>query len=235
MKTHRAIKDALYEQVASLAKAMASPKRLELVELLCQAPKTVDALASDASISMKLASAHLKQLKAARLVAGERQGKNVTYRLASPNVSDLWVGLRAMAEDRLTELQQALRDLRSATVEWTANRRDELIRKARRGDIVIIDVRPAGEYDASHLPYARSMPLAELKARLAELPARKPIVAYCRGPFCLMATDAVALLRRRGFNAMHMRDGVAEWRAADERELTSSPPRKLTTVTVQST
>lgn len=211
MTRNRDIKDALYEQVARIAKAAASPKRLELVELLCQAPKSVEALAREAGISMKLASAHLKQLKSARLVKSERQGKNVIYRLASQDVAGFWVTLRLLAEDHLFELQDAVRQLSQSGHEWDASNREDLLEKARNGDVVVIDVRPAGEYEAAHLPYARSMPLAELKARLAELPRDKPIVAYCRGPFCLMSTDAVNLLRSQGFEALQLRDGVAEW------------------------
>jgi len=211
MKRNRDIKDALYEQVSRIAKAAASPKRLELIELLCQAPKTVEVLAREASISMKLASAHLKELKAARLVQGDRQGKNVIYRLASQEVANFWVTLHLLAEDRLFELQDAVRQLTQSTHEWTASNRKELLQKARKGEVVVIDVRPASEYEVAHLPYAWSMPLSELKARLKELPKDKLIVAYCRGPFCLMSTDAVALLRKKGFEALQLRDGVAEW------------------------
>lgn len=211
MNKNRMIKDALFEQVARIAKAVASPKRLELVELLCQAPKTVEVLANHAQISVKLTSAHLKQLKAARLVETEKQGKYVVYRIASSEVSHLWVTLRLLAEDRLFELQDALRQMSAATHEWVGNSHDELAAKASRGDIVVIDVRPDEEYQAGHLPFARSMPLPELTARLAELPKDKPVVAYCRGPFCLMSADAVQLLRRQGIEALVLRDGVAEW------------------------
>lgn len=212
MTSHREIKDTLYDQVARLAKAVASPKRLELIELLCQEPKDVDALATEAGISVKLASAHLKELKAARLVVANRDGRRIIHRLAAPAVADLWVALRTLSEDRLTELKEAIGSLRASVDEWLPNNRDELMRQARSGDVIIIDVRPASEYAAGHLPHARSLPLRELKHRLAELPTDKPIVAYCRGPFCLMAADAAALLGRRGYTAFHLRDGVAEWR-----------------------
>jgi rhodanese-related sulfurtransferase len=205
------MKDSLYEQVARIAKAAASPKRLELIELLGQAPKTVEALARDADISAKLVSAHLKELKAARLVETERQGKYITYRLAGDDVAHLWVVLRMLAEDRLFELQDALRQLSAATHEWVGNGRDELLEKARSGAVVVIDVRPGAEYDAGHLPFARSMPLTELKNRLAELPTDRPVIAYCRGPFCFMSTDAVRLLREQGIEASQIREGVVEW------------------------
>jgi rhodanese-related sulfurtransferase len=212
MKTNRDIKNALYEQVARIAKAAASPKRLELIELLCQAPKAVEMLAREANISMKLASAHLKELKAARLVESERQGKNIIYRLAGDDVARFWVQIRLLAEDRLFELQEALRNMRTAPHEWVGKNHDELLQKAKSGEVVVIDVRPSNEFEAGHLPYALSMPLAELKERLSQLPKDRAIVAYCRGPFCLMSADAVKLLRAAGFEALQLRDGVAEWR-----------------------
>lgn len=211
MKTNREIKNTLYEQVARIAKSAASPKRLELIELLCQAPKAVEVLAQEANISMKLASAHLKELKAARLVEAERQGKNVIYRLTSEDVARFWVQLRVLAEDRLFELQEAMREMRDTSHEWIGNSHEELLRKAKSGEVVVIDVRPNNEFEVSHFPFALSMPLAELKDRLAQLPKDKTIVAYCRGPFCLMSADAVKLLRTEGFEALQMRDGVAEW------------------------
>jgi rhodanese-related sulfurtransferase len=211
MTTNRTIKDALYEQVARIGKAAASPIRLELLEVLCQSPKTVDALAQAAGISIKLASAHLKELKAAHLVETERQGKYIIYRLASEDVARFWVTIRLLAEDRLFELQEALRQLSAATHEWVGNRREELLEKARSGEVVVIDVRPGDEYEVGHLPFARSMPLPEIETRLAELPKNKPIIAYCRGPFCLMSTDAVRLLRQNGYEAVELREGVAEW------------------------
>jgi|SRR5680860_1075113 len=158
MTKERLIKDALYEQVARMAKAVASPKRLELIELLCQSPKTVETLAREANISMKLASAHLKQLKSARLVTDQRHGKNVMYRLANKDVAGFWVTLRVLAEDRLFELQEAVRQLSQPRLEWKASSRQELLEKARNGDVVVIDVRPLNEYEAGHLPFARSLP-----------------------------------------------------------------------------
>lgn len=214
MTSNRQIKDALYEQVARIAKAAASPKRLELIELLCQAPKTVEVLAREAEISVKLTSAHLKELKSARLVETERSGKYITYRLASDDVARFWVTIRLLAEGRLFELQDALRQLSAASHEWVGNNRQELLDKARNGEVIVIDVRPGSEYDAAHLPFARSMPLAELKTRIAELPKDKPVIAYCRGPFCLMSADAVQLLRAQGVDASQLREGVAEWEAS---------------------
>ena len=213
MTSNRQIKDALYEQVARIAKAAASPKRLELIELLGQSPKTVEKLAGEAEISVKLASAHLKELKASRLVEAERQGRFIVYRLANEEVSRFWVTIRLLAEDRLFELQEAVRKLSDATHEWVGNSHKELLAKARSGEVVVIDVRPPEEFESGHVPFARSMPLAELKTRLEELPKDRQVIAYCRGPFCLMSADAVRLLRAQGFDAVQLRDGVAEWSA----------------------
>lgn len=209
----REIKALLYEQVGRIGKALASPKRLELVELLCQGEKTVETLAQEADISVKLASAHLRSLRAGRLVDTRREGKYVRYRLADPGVADLWVNLRSLAEERLVELQMALRALATPGAELVGVERKDILERARRGEIVMIDVRPAEEFEGEHLPYARSLPLPELRRRLRELPSNKPIVAYCRGPFCLMAKDAVEILRGRGYSAFRLEDGVAEWRA----------------------
>jgi rhodanese-related sulfurtransferase/DNA-binding MarR family transcriptional regulator len=208
----RQTKDLLYEQVARMSKAIASPKRLELIELLCQAEKTVEALAQQAQISVKLASAHLKQLKLARLVESRRDGKYVHYRLADKTVADIWVSLRSLAEERLLELHTGLRALAKAPNALEPMDRRTVLDKAKRGEIVVLDVRPESEYAAGHLPFARSIPLTELRKRIGELPKSKLIVAYCRGPFCLMAGEAVASLQRRGFRAMRFEDGVAEWR-----------------------
>lgn len=209
----RQIKDQLYEQVARIGKAMASPKRLELIELLCQGEKSVELLAAQAGISVKLASAHLRELRLARLVDTRKDGKYVVYRLASASVADLWVALRTQAEERLVELQVALTNLVSPGGELEGIDRRTILKRAAAGDVLVLDVRPAEEYAAAHLPHARSLPMDELKKRLAELPKDTPLVAYCRGPFCLMARSAVDLLRKRGYQAFHLSDGVAEWRA----------------------
>ena len=207
------VKDFLYEQVARIGKAVASPKRLQLIELLCQGEKSVEVLAAQAEISVKLASAHLKELRLARLVETRKEGKYVLYRLASPSVAELWVTLRSEAEERLVELQVALANIVEHREELKGFDRKALLKKAAAGEVLVLDVRPADEFATAHLPHARSLPIDELKKRLAELPKDTPVVAYCRGPFCLMAKDAVALLRQRGFRAFHLSDGVAEWRA----------------------
>ena len=211
MRNARNIKDILYEQVARIGKVFSSPKRLELIELLCQGEKTVESLAHEASISMKLTSAHLRELRMAHLVETERQGKNIYYRLADKSVADLWVQIHTLAEERLIELQLALQKIATQPSDLVPSDRESLMKAARKGEVVVLDVRPTEEYLAAHLPFARSIPLGELRQRLAELPKDRSIVAYCRGPYCLMAKDAVDLLKQEGYAAIHLRDGVAEW------------------------
>jgi len=214
MKDARKIKDLLYEQVARIGKVFASPKRLELIELLCQGEKTVETLAREASISVKLTSSHLRELRMAQLVETERQGKNILYRLANKSVADLWVQVHTLAEERLVDLQLALQKIATQPEDLVANDRESLLKAARKGEIVVLDVRPSEEYLNAHLPFARSIPLEELRQRLAELPKDRSIVAYCRGPYCLLAVDAVALLKQEGYSAIHLREGVAEWALA---------------------
>lgn len=209
----RQIKDVLYAQVARIGKAVSSPKRLELIEILAQGEKPVDRLAAAANISVKLASAHLKELRHAHLVESRKEGKNVYYRLTGPAVADFWVEIRALAEDRLLELRAALAKLTENAHELTPMDREQILALAKRGEVVVLDVRPETEFAAGHLPYAQSMPVTEVQKRLADLPRDKPIVAYCRGPFCLMAKEAVELLNKEGFRATRLEDGVAEWRA----------------------
>lgn len=211
MKGARKTKDLLYEQVARIGKVFSSPKRLELIELLCQGEKTVEILAKEASISVKLASAHLRELRTASLVETERQGKNIRYRLAGKAVADLWVQIHNLAEERLVELQLALQKIAVQPDSLIPSDRDSLLKAARKGEVVVLDVRPTEEYLTAHLPFARSIPLNELRQRLSELPKNRSIVAYCRGPYCLMAKDAMELLKKEGYTALHLRDGVAEW------------------------
>jgi len=209
----RQIKDVLYEQVARIGKAASSPKRLELLELLCQGEMNVEQLAVNAQISIKLTSAHLTVLKSASLVAYRRDGKNIFYTLAAPEVARFWVDIRSLAEERLLELQQALAKLVADSASLASFDRVALLREAERGEVVVIDVRPEPEFAAGHIPFARSIPIAELKKRIAEIPKNKKVVAYCRGPFCLFAQEAVSMLQGAGHHAIRLEDGVAEWQA----------------------
>ena len=210
----RTLKDLLYEHVARFGQAVSSPKRLEILELLAQGEKSVDALANELSIDIKLTSAHLKALKAARLVSARREGKFMVYQLSGADVAGLWVNLRQVAEEHLLELRMALDTWVAEPSRLTGLGRAELLAQARSGEVVVIDVRPRTEYDVAHLPYARSMPLADITQRLAELPTDKDIVAYCRGPFCLFSDEACQLLTAHGYRVTKLLDGVSEWQAA---------------------
>ncbi|MBD5803826.1 HTH-type transcriptional repressor CzrA [Azoarcus sp. Aa7] len=204
----------LYEQVARIGKAVSSPKRLELLELLAQGEKAVESLAAELLIDVRLASAHLKALREARLVTSRRDGRYIIYRLTGDDVARLWVSLREVAEAHLLELREALGQMQADPARLAGVAREDLLERARRGEVVVIDVRPQPEYATAHLPFARSMPLAELESRLAELPLDREIVAYCRGPFCLLSDEAVRVLGARGYRARKISDGVSEWQAA---------------------
>lgn len=209
----RRFKDAIYEQLARLGKAIAAPKRLELLDVLCQGPRTVEALAEQAGLSVANASQHLQVLRAARLVDAEKKGLYVEYRLADAKVCAFFVSLRGLAQERLAEIDQVAREYFESRSAMEAVESEELLRRVRNGEVTILDVRPSEEYRAGHIPGALSMPLRELKSRLDELPKNREIVAYCRGPYCVMAVEAVDLLRKRGFEAHRMEQGVVDWRA----------------------
>ncbi len=213
MKT-RILKDLLYEQVARVGKALSSPKRLEIIEVLAQGEKAVETITAEVGIDNKLASAHLKALKEARLVATRRDGKRIYYRLSGGDVAQLGVVLRTVAEAHLVELRMALQGMLSEPNRLVSIDRQALLAQAKRGEIIVIDVRPLTEFQTAHLPHARSLPLAELAQRMAELPRDVEIVAYCRGPFCLMADEAVNLLQANGYRARKITDGVTDWQAA---------------------
>jgi rhodanese-related sulfurtransferase len=210
---HRRFKDAIYEQLARVGKAVSAPKRLELLDLLCQGPRTVEGLAEQAAISVANASQHLQVLRAARLVDAEKKGLYVEYRLADDEVCRFFVALRGLAEARLAEVDQVTRAYFEARGDMEAVEGDELLRRVKKGEVTVLDVRPAEEYRAGHIPGALSIPVGELKSRLAELPRKREVVAYCRGPYCVMAAEAVELLRKKGFKAHRMEQGVADWRA----------------------
>lgn len=210
---HRAFKDAIYEQLARVGKAMAAPKRLELLDLLCQGPRTVEALADQAAISVANASQHLQVLRAARLVEAEKKGLYVEYRVTDNEVCGFFVALRGLATTHLAEVERVSRDYFEARGSLEPVASEELLRRVRNGEVTVLDVRPTEEFQAAHVPGALSIPVAELKSRLAELPKGRDVVAYCRGPFCVMAVEAVELLRKKGFKAQRMDLGVADWRA----------------------
>jgi rhodanese-related sulfurtransferase len=218
----RRFKDSIYEQVARMGKAVSAPKRLELLDLLCQCPRTVEVLAGQAAISLANASRHLQVLRAARLVEAEKKGLFVEYRIADDDVSRFVFALRGLAESRLAEIDRVTRAFFEQRGTLEAVQGEELLRRVKNGEVTIVDVRPAEEYAAGHIPGALSLPVAELKARLRELPKDRELVAYCRGPYCVMAAEAVEMLRGKGFKARRMEQGVMEWRARGWRVETSA-------------
>jgi rhodanese-related sulfurtransferase/DNA-binding MarR family transcriptional regulator len=207
------LKKAIYEQLARIGKALASPPRLELLDLLCQCPRTVEALARATGLSVANTSQHLRLLHAARLVETRKDGLFVTYRLADQQVCEFYRALRALAENRLAEIEAIVRRFHDGRESMEPVEKKALLQRIRRADVIVLDVRPAEEYRAGHIPGAVSIPLKELKAHLSKLPRGREIVAYCRGPYCVLAVEAVKLLRGRGFQAVRLEDGVPEWRA----------------------
>jgi rhodanese-related sulfurtransferase/DNA-binding transcriptional ArsR family regulator len=213
----RRFKTAIYEQFARVSKALASSRRIEIVELLAQSPRTVDHLAKLADMSLANASAHLQVLRAAGLVEASKEGLFVTYRIADPIVSELLLTLRRVAEVRLAEVERISREFLESRDQFEAVDEAALRRRVRTGEVTVVDVRPTEEYEAAHLPGALSIPLPDLAKQISKLPKNKEIVAYCRGPYCVLAVEAVALLRRRGFKAVRLGDGVLEWAARGRR------------------
>ncbi len=209
----RLFKTQIFEQLARIGKAVASPQRLEILDLLSQSPRTVESLARETGLSVANTSRHLQILRAARLVEAERDGVFVSYRLADEAVSDFLCTLRALAARRLAELERIARDFFRGQEALEPLDRRALLRRVRRGEVLVLDVRPRQEYEAGHIPGAISLPLRELRERLSELPREQEIVAYCRGPYCVLAAQAVELLRERGFRAVRLEDGVPDWRA----------------------
>src|SRR2546421_1059491 len=210
-------KQALFDAIAVMGKAFASPRRLELVDLLAQAPRTVDELARASGQSTANTSQHLQALYAAGLVTRTREGTSVRYALAGDEVLSLWLAVREVSIARLAEVERAAREYLGGDVD--AIGRDELVARMRSGDVVLVDVRPSEEFEAGHIEGARSIPLEELEGRLAELPAEREGVAYCRGPLCAFAHEAGRQMRSRGLTARRLEYGWPEWRAP-------APPRQ---------
>lgn len=217
-------KSQLYSELSRIAKALSSPGRLELIELLAQGERTVEALAHGSGLSAANASHHLQVLREARLVEGRKEGLYVHYRLAGPDVFALSRTLRDVGERRLAEVGRILETYFRARDKLEPVGRRELLRRAEEGTAIVLDVRPPEEYRAGHIPGAISVPVERLGARLAGLPRGTEIVAYCRGPYCVMAFDAVRLLRARGRKARRLEDGFPEWRAAGLPVATGADP-----------
>jgi rhodanese-related sulfurtransferase len=209
----RQFKDSAYHQLARVGEAISSPKRLELLDLLCQAERSVEALAEETGMSLANTSQHLKILRAARLVEARKTGRSVLCRLADESVGEFFSRLRDLAETQLAEIEQIKRRYFEKSLEIEPVDGATLLERARRREVLVIDVRPASEYRTAHIPYAVSVPLDQLEHRLSELPRDREIIAYCRGPFCVLAPEAVERLRARGFRAYRMEDSVYDWRA----------------------
>jgi len=205
-------KAELYEQFARVGKALASPKRLELLDLLAQGERSVEDLAGAAEVGLSSCSAHLQVLHRARVVTTRKDGTRVFYSLASDDVARLYADVRQVAVSLLAEVEPARRAYLGDEVEEVS--REELLRRAGAGEVTVLDVRPAAEYAAGHIPGAVSIPVSQLGERLAELPEGTEIVAYCRGPYCVFAHDAVRLLRAQGRAARRLAGGMPEWRLA---------------------
>lgn len=211
---HRDFKDRLYGQYGRIGKALASPHRLELVELLAQGERTVESLAAEVGLSMANASQHLQVLRQSGLVETRRDGVFIHYRLADPAVFELCRALRTVAERRLADLERIVRDHFGDRSSGELVSMDELLARARRSDVIVLDTRPASEYAAGHIAGALSVPVDDLSARLRRLPKNRDYVAYCRGPYCVYADRAVELLRKSGRRAKRLGDGFPEWKAA---------------------
>jgi rhodanese-related sulfurtransferase/predicted transcriptional regulator len=209
----RQTKDALFEAIALMGKAFASPRRLELLDLLAQAPRSVDELARVSGLSIANASQHLQALHAAGMVTRAREGTRVRYAIAGEEALHLWLALRDASATRLAEVERAANDYLGEHVETIG--RDDLVERLARGDVVLVDVRPGEEFAAGHIEGARSIPLDELERRLSELPPDREVIAYCRGPFCAYAHEAVRRLEAAGRPARRLEEGWPEWRLAD--------------------
>jgi len=211
---HREFKDRIFGQFARVGKALSSPRRLEIVDLLAQGERTVEEIAGETSMSVASASQHLQALKAARMVEARREGLYMHYRLADEDVFRTWQAVRALAESRLSEVDGVVGAYLVDRDVLEAVESEDLLERLRGGSVVILDVRPEEEYRAGHIPGALSVPVEALEAALKTLPRDREVVAYCRGPYCVFSDEAVAFLRARGYRARRLRQGLPDWRAA---------------------
>jgi rhodanese-related sulfurtransferase/DNA-binding HxlR family transcriptional regulator len=210
----RAAKEALFDAFGAVAKALASGRRAEIVDVLAQGPRSVEEIAHEIDQSVANTSHHLRLLASTGLLRTTKDGTRVIYRLAGPSVLAMWRSLREVAVEHVGELENLARDYLGDRDGLEPIPREELKRRMKTGDVVVIDVRPEAEFAAGHVAGARSIPVAELVKRLKEIPKSKEIVAYCRGPYCVFADDAVRLLRRKGYRAARLQDGFPEWKDA---------------------
>jgi len=210
---NRQFKDAIYEQFSRIGKAVSSPKRLELLDLLCQGEKTVETLSLETGLTVANTSQHLQTLRATRMVEAEKEGLYVKYRLADQMVCEFFRSMRVLSEHRLAEVEMINRHFLEGKVGMEPIDKNDLLKRVKDGAVTVLDVRPVEEYKAGHIPGAMSVPLQELEFMLARLPKDQEIVAYCRGPYCVLSVQAVELLNEKGFHAVRLEEGVQDWRA----------------------
>ena len=207
----RAFKNQLYEQFARIGKALANSHRLELLEVLAQCERSVEALAGETGMTVANASQHLQILRAAHLVEVRREGVSMYYRLANESVFTMWQAMRTVGEAQLAEIDRVVDTFLHDRQHLQPINAQELLSRLNDEQVIVLDVRPIEEYTVGHIPHARSMPITELEARLSELPTDKEIVAYCRGPYCVFADEAVTLLLQHGYNASRLQEGLPYW------------------------
>jgi rhodanese-related sulfurtransferase len=211
----REFKDKVYEELAKITKAMSNPHRLEIIELLAQGEFSVEQIANLTNLSVANASQHLQVLKSSQLVDITRQGNFIHYRLANGNVFKAWRALRELGVERIASIEKLITDFRTAKQSLESVTIDQLLEKIKEQNVTIIDVRPEAEFNSGHIPNAISIPIEQLTKRLKELPKRSEIIAYCRGPFCVYADEAIAILLKNGYKAKRLEEGFPDWQAED--------------------
>ncbi len=229
--TQQDYKDLLYRQFALVGKAVSSNRRLELLDLLCQGERTVEDLAHETGASISSVSQHLQVLKTARLVSSRKEGLYVYHFLADESVGEFWRALRTLAFSRSAELREMVQSIVEGRDDLEQVSHEDLMERARRGEVIVLDVRPEVEYRSGHIADAVSIPIDQLEAHLKELPQDREVVAYCRGPYCLFSLEAVDLLRKHGYKARRLIDGFPEWEAGGrpvQRGENSKPHRSTT-------
>ena len=210
----REFKDLIFQQFANVATAFSSPKRLEIIDLLIQGEKDVDTLTKQISANFANTSRHLQILKNARLVDTRRDGVRIFYRISDDRVFNCWKSLQLLAENHAAEIKNVLKEFLEEQTALNALSKEELLTRLQLNDVIVIDVRPEEEYKNGHIEGSVSIPLVELKDRLNEIPKDREVVAYCRGPYCVLAPEAVSLLKKNGYNAVRLEEGLPEWKAA---------------------
>lgn len=210
----KAAKAKLFDGFGAVAKALGSGRRIEILDVLAQGPRSVEELASEIGQSVANTSHHLRTMARAGLLLSDRKGTRIVYRVASPKVTELWRALRDVASEQVAEIDRLARGYLGEHRRFEAVPREELVRRLRRGEVVVLDVRPATEYEAGHIAGARSIPIEELSRRLRNVPKGTDVVAYCRGAYCVFADEAVRTMARRGYRASRLEEGFPEWRDA---------------------